>query len=182
MLCTRGRLNRSLSFSVPSCLVQKLIWLDTSQFQNSVSQFRLFKRLVSFSKTALVVSDSLALREDVAVRPVCRSFVLVEELYLLSQVLWRCKFGRRVCSIDQGANDIALRQASVVDCTRVPDDDVAWFRIDLDEFAAIVLEPFHLFSSISEPIELAWIAVGLWLRRILDEEPLKQLRTALKQL
>lgn len=130
----------------------------------------------------LVTAHSLALAKDVAMGPMCSAFPAFENFGLQSNVLWLRKSGGGIGSVNYSANGLALRQGGVMDCARIPDNNITRLGIDLDQLAAVALKPLDILKSETVPVELARSVLGLGLGWVLLEEQLEELGRTLEKL
>lgn len=86
------------------------------------------------------------------VRPVCSSHAVLKGTLLAEQILGRGVGDGHEARVDGHAVLLALDGDVVVRRARVPDDEIARIRLDLDPFAAVVAQPLHALIGEAVPL------------------------------
>lgn len=86
------------------------------------------------------------------IRPVRRAQPILKRVFLPRQILLRRIRNRHEARINAEPGRFAFRTEVVVRCSRVPEEQVAWFSADFDPFAVAGGEPFHAIFSEAVPL------------------------------
>lgn len=176
--------------------VKYLVCLDASKLQHFFSDNWLLERLRPILRADFAISHRLFCRGtyvaayesarshhvrtslDIPMGPVRSAVVVLKASLLRLQRLRRGKPSRRHTNILHMANLLASRVLRKVHRPAIPEHEVAGLHVDLDELAASLFEPFHVFLGEEEEVhelELWWrgvfVVVGdTLLRKELVEE------------